>query len=68
MDKKSSELSGSTDYRPPQLPPSTSKATDDSDIEEGERKVRCPNCDTKFGIAQDATEIECPSCGATGSL
>jgi len=66
MDKKSSELS--MDYRPPQLPPSKSKDTDDSDKEEDKRNVRCPNCDTKFGIAQDATEIECPSCGATGSL
>jgi ribosomal protein S27E len=33
-----------------------------------EKKIRCPNCATKFNIAADATSIECPSCGATGSL
>ena len=33
-----------------------------------EKKIRCPNCATKFTIAPDATSIECPSCGATGSL
>ena len=33
-----------------------------------EKKLRCPNCSTKFSIAADATEIECPSCGASGTL
>lgn len=33
-----------------------------------DKKLKCPKCSSKFSIAPDATEIECPSCGASGTL
>jgi DNA-directed RNA polymerase subunit RPC12/RpoP len=33
-----------------------------------EKKIKCPNCSNKFAIPGDAKTIECPSCGATGTL
>ncbi len=50
-------------------PPEKTKEPETKELEEKpEKKLRCPNCDAKFNIPADATEIECPSCGATGTL
>lgn len=57
LEPQADELVG---RKPPELPPTT--------LAKGEKRVRCPNCDTKFGIPVDSKDIECPSCGATGSL
>jgi PKD repeat protein/DNA-directed RNA polymerase subunit M/transcription elongation factor TFIIS len=35
---------------------------------ESEKKVKCPNCSTRFNIPAGADRIECPSCGASGGL
>jgi ribosomal protein S27E len=35
---------------------------------EPEKKVKCPNCSTRFNIPAGADRIECPSCGASGGL
>jgi DNA-directed RNA polymerase subunit RPC12/RpoP len=36
--------------------------------EKPEKKIKCPNCDTRFNIAVDADSITCPSCGVSGTL
>ncbi len=49
-------------------PPEKPEEPETKELEKPEKRLRCPNCDTKFYIPADAKKIECPSCGATGTL